>query len=90
VARAKSTARFWYTDYGDAWTQAGAARFRATGVGTAESRRLALAVIALLEGAFVLCRATRSTEPVVSAGEAAVTVVRRPFDPIGSPAGMPH
>jgi low temperature requirement protein LtrA len=67
--------------------RAGAARFMAMGMGTAESRRLALTVIALLEGAFVLCRATRSTDPMASAGEAAVTVVRSALDPVGSPAG---
>lgn len=71
----------------DGWTEAGAARFVASGVGGAGSRRLALAVIALLEGAFVLCRATRSTEPMASAREAAVTIVRLALDPGRSPAG---
>jgi AcrR family transcriptional regulator len=64
----------------DGWTDGGAARFAGAGIGAAEARRLALAVIALLEGAFILCRATRSTEPMVSAGEAAVAVVRRAFE----------
>jgi AcrR family transcriptional regulator len=63
----------------DAWTDRGTARFASAGIGAAEARRLTLAVIALLEGAFILCRATRSTEPMVSAGEAAVAVVRRAF-----------
>ncbi|HEX3793673.1 MAG TPA: TetR/AcrR family transcriptional regulator [Acidimicrobiales bacterium] len=74
----------------DAWTHAGTARFVDSGVGAAESRRLALTVIALLEGAFVLGRATRSVEPMASAAEAAVTVVRRALDLLGSPAGSPQ
>ena len=38
-------------------------------------RAQALAVIAALEGAFVLCRASRSTEPMQAAGEMAAALV---------------
>jgi AcrR family transcriptional regulator len=38
-------------------------------------RARALAVIAALEGAFVLCRASRSTEPMRAAGEMAAALV---------------
>lgn len=38
-------------------------------------RDRALAVIAALEGAFILCRATRSTEPMLAAGEMAAAHV---------------
>jgi AcrR family transcriptional regulator len=38
-------------------------------------RGKALAVIAALEGAFVLCRASRSTEPMLAAGEMAARLV---------------
>lgn len=38
-------------------------------------RAQALAVIAALEGAFVLCRASRSTEPMAAAGEMAAALV---------------
>jgi AcrR family transcriptional regulator len=38
-------------------------------------REKALAVIAALEGAFVLCRASRSTEPMAAAGEMAALFV---------------
>jgi hypothetical protein len=34
-------------------------------------------VIAALEGAFVLCRASRSTEPMAAAGEMAAALVAR-------------
>lgn len=40
-------------------------------------RAQALAVIAALEGAFVLCRASRSTEPMHAAGEMAAAFVAR-------------
>ena len=38
-------------------------------------RAKALAVIAALEGAFILCRASRSTEPMLAAGEMAAAIV---------------
>ena len=38
-------------------------------------RGQALAVIAALEGGFVLCRASRSTEPMLAAGEMAAAHV---------------
>ena len=41
-------------------------------------RAKALAVIAALEGAFVLCRASRSTEPMRAAGEMAAAFVAAP------------
>jgi hypothetical protein len=40
------------------------------GVPQARSRRLAISLLCALEGAFVLARALRSTEPLESAGEA--------------------
>ena len=40
-------------------------------------RNRALAAIAALEGAFILCRATRSTEPMLAAGEMAAAHVAR-------------
>ncbi len=39
-------------------------------------RRLALAVISAVEGAFVLCRAQRSVEPMLAAGSMAAAYVR--------------
>jgi AcrR family transcriptional regulator len=65
------------TEVFDAWIQSGTDRFTASGMEAAPGRQLALSIIALLEGAFVLCRATRSTEPMVSAGVTAVAAVQR-------------
>ncbi len=39
------------------------------GVPKDAARQLAISMIAMLEGAFILCRATRSTEAILLAGE---------------------
>jgi hypothetical protein len=54
----------------ESWTQAGAQRFQAAGLTPGEARKLTIAMLCALEGAFVLARATRSTEPLEVAGEA--------------------
>jgi len=59
-----------------AWIDSGAERFLAAGIGPAEARELAIAVISLLEGAFVLSRAARTTEALEAAGSSAVALVR--------------
>lgn len=64
-------------DVFEGWIDEAARRFRAAGVGAPRSRELAVALIALLEGAFVLARATRSAEPVLAAGRSAVAEVER-------------
>jgi AcrR family transcriptional regulator len=64
----------------DAWIAAGAARFEAEGVSSGDARALALAVIALLEGAFVLSQALKSTQPMHAAGSVAAAAVRRALD----------
>jgi len=63
-------------DVFESWIAAAAAYFAGAGIPGARSRELALAVLALLEGAFVLSRAQRSTEPLVAAGACAVAAVR--------------
>lgn len=52
----------------DGWIAAGAERFREAGADDDAARALAIAMIAALEGAFVLSRAQRSTEPLDAAG----------------------
>ena len=54
--------------FGD-WIDAGAGRFAAAGAEAGAARELAIGMIAALEGAFVLARALRSTEPLQVAGE---------------------
>jgi AcrR family transcriptional regulator len=59
----------------ESWIVAASARFRAAGVDEQTGRELAIMLITLLEGAFVLCRASRTTEALEAAGKTAATVV---------------
>ena len=60
----------------ESWIAAAAAYFTAAGIDAVRSRELAITMLSLLEGAFVFCRALRSTEPLMLAGRAAVEDVR--------------
>lgn len=56
-------------DVFESWIAAGVERFSSLGLSEERSRELVIAFIAALEGAFVLCRAMRSTAPLFIAGE---------------------
>ncbi|MGV1050035.1 MAG: TetR/AcrR family transcriptional regulator [Solirubrobacterales bacterium] len=58
-----------------AWIEGGSERFAAEGIPPEVARKLVIQMLAGLEGAFVLSRALRSTEPVELAGEAAVAAI---------------
>ena len=60
----------------EGWAEGLVARFTHDGVPPGGARELALTFLALLEGAFVLCRAARSTEAMEAAGRAAVASTR--------------
>jgi len=60
--------------FGD-WITAATTRFTSAGVTEARARELAIAVVALLEGGFLLSRAAHSTEPMLAAGKAARAAV---------------
>jgi AcrR family transcriptional regulator len=51
------------------WIERGTARFAAVGLPEPTARELTIALVSQLEGAFVLARALRSTEPLLVAGE---------------------
>ena len=55
-------------DVFESWIASATTRFAAEGVEQAGARALAIAMIGALEGAFVLSRALRSTEPLEVAG----------------------
>jgi AcrR family transcriptional regulator len=63
-------------DVFDSWIESGTAWFEALGVSRSRARELTLGMVCALEGAFVLARATRSTEPLLAAGEAAKAQTR--------------
>ena len=54
---------------------------RRAGIEPERARTLAFALLGAMEGAFVLCRALRSPEPMLVAGEAAVERVRDAMAP---------
>jgi hypothetical protein len=53
-----------------------AARYATAGTTPEKARELTIAMLAALEGAFVLARALRSTEPLEIAGELAANAVQ--------------
>jgi AcrR family transcriptional regulator len=59
------------------WLAAAGQRFTAAGLSDGVARELAVSMFAALEGAFVLTRATRSTEALGAAGELTARAVER-------------
>lgn len=64
----------------ETWIASGTRRLEEQSVSPRDARRLALTLISLLEGAFVLSQALKSTEPVVAAGATAVLAVESVLD----------
>jgi AcrR family transcriptional regulator len=58
------------------WIETATERYAAAGIDAGSARRLAISMICALEGAFVLSRALRSTEPLEAAGLDAAAAVR--------------
>jgi AcrR family transcriptional regulator len=63
-------------DVFDRWITGATEKLRASGIPKRKARELAIAILSLLEGAFIFCRALRTTEPLNVAGVTAVTAVR--------------
>ena len=63
-------------DVFESWIAAATERFAAAGIDAGRARELATSTLAALEGAFILSRAARSTEPMEIAGAAATAAVR--------------
>jgi AcrR family transcriptional regulator len=64
----------------DSWIEAATALLANAGVATDRARTLAFVLIELLEGAFVLSRAARSTEALDAGGEAAALLIAAALD----------
>ena len=69
VASTNEPLRMATADVFESWIATGTARLSAAGIAAAEARRLTLIFLAALEGAFVLCRASQTTEALEVAGE---------------------
>ncbi|WP_439029128.1 TetR/AcrR family transcriptional regulator [Gordonia terrae] len=70
VADTEPTLRAIAAEVIDGWVDQGSALYRARGLPEADARALMLAVVASLEGAFILARTQRSTAPILAAGRA--------------------
>jgi AcrR family transcriptional regulator len=76
VASASEPLREATADVFNAWIDGATAYFAAAGIEQGRARELAIEMLAALEGAFILCRATRSTEALDVAGAAAAQSIR--------------
>jgi AcrR family transcriptional regulator len=63
-------------DVFEGWIGGATQYFAAAGIAHERARELALSMLCLLEGAFIFCRAMRSTEPLRVAGASAEAEVR--------------
>jgi AcrR family transcriptional regulator len=87
VASTDETLRMTTAEVFASWVDAGAARFERWGFGPADARRLSIVLITSLEGAFLLCRAARSTEALAAAASAVTAAVRAARDGVSSSEG---
>jgi AcrR family transcriptional regulator len=60
----------------DSWIAGATEYFAAAGIPRDTARELAFTMLSLLEGAFIFCRAMRTTEPLHIAGASAVAAVQ--------------
>jgi AcrR family transcriptional regulator len=60
----------------DSWIAGATEYFAAADIPREQARELALTMLSLLEGAFIFCRALRTTEPLAVAGASAVAAVQ--------------
>ena len=67
-------------DVFESWIDAGVPRFESSGLSREVARELVIGMIVALEGAFVLARATKSTESLSIAGELAAAATQRALD----------
>jgi AcrR family transcriptional regulator len=76
VANSSEPLREATADVFESWIAGATERFAGAGIPHDRARALAVSLLSSLEGAFVLSRALRSTEPVEIAGAAAEAAVR--------------
>lgn len=75
VASTNETLRLATAEVFESWTVGFTAWLSSHGVAEADARPLALTIIAAIEGAFVLCRATKSTAALEATADAMATLV---------------
>jgi len=76
VSSTSETMRLACAEVFERWINAGTDRFLAAGLSRPQARELTIAMLGALEGAFVLARATRNTEPLRIAGKTMTAAVQ--------------
>ncbi len=87
VASTNEPLRIATADVFEEWIDGATEYFAFAGIARPRARELGLAMLSLLEGAFIFCRAMRTTEPMAVAGDAAVTAVRQALEEMESGGG---
>jgi AcrR family transcriptional regulator len=77
VSSSSETMRHACAEVFESWIEAGAALYEDTPLAHEQARALTIQMIAALEGAFVLARATRNVEPLQLAGELMASAVEK-------------
>jgi len=80
VSSASEILRQACADVFESWIEAGSGMYEHGGLAPERARELTISMLAALEGAFVLARALRSTEPLELAGEVIAQAVQRAID----------
>jgi AcrR family transcriptional regulator len=75
VAGTNNELRMATADVFEAWLRSATMRLEESGASTADATWVAHTIVALLEGAFLLCRTLRDTAPMRDAGRVAATLV---------------
>lgn len=75
VASTNDTLRLATSEVFAAWIDGASSRLAAAGVPAHQADELAHAIIALLEGAFIFARASKTTDPMRAARNAALTLI---------------
>ncbi|MEY2473366.1 MAG: hypothetical protein QOK28_2695 [Actinomycetota bacterium] len=84
VASTNETLRRVTADIFESWIESAASRGERAGLPADAARRLGITFVSALEGAFILARATKSTEPMYVAAESVVVAVQAALDAIQS------
>jgi AcrR family transcriptional regulator len=83
VSSSSDTMRQACAEVFESWIAQGAARHSHAGLSERKARELTIGMLAALEGAFVLARALRSTEPLEIAGEMVARAVEEALSEAG-------
>ncbi len=82
VSSTNETLRIACAEVFEQWIAGATEYFAFAGIPRSRARELAFAMLSLLEGAFIFSRAMRTTEPMASAGNAAVETVRKALEEV--------